>query len=83
MPGTLKYSKAVFIALDQFINTIFGGWPDETMSSVFYRWHKNNVRHWPMKVLDFIASFFGDKEHCKNSYLSEKERRQYPPELRL
>lgn len=29
----MTYGKRTLIALDQFLNTLFMGWPDETLSS--------------------------------------------------
>ena len=29
MPGNLSYGKSVLIALDQLVNALAGGWPDE------------------------------------------------------
>lgn len=81
--------KQVFIAIDQLINAIFGGYADETMSSVSYRLHRDGIRSWQMKLIDTL--FWFDKRtdstgkvirHCEDSYLSEKYGRQLPPELR-
>ena len=35
-----------------------------------------------MWILDKIALCFNDYDHCYESYKSEQERRQMPPELR-
>lgn len=72
--------KAIFISIDQLINTIFNGWPDETISSRAWRWHIDNKRSWPYKFIDTI--FFWEDKHCYNSYISEREGKQLPPELR-
>ena len=29
----MTYIEGLFIAFDQFINAVLGGWPDETLSS--------------------------------------------------
>ena len=76
----MTYIKAIFIAIDQFLNTLFSGWPDETLSSRCWRWDRDGVRHWPRKLIDII--FFWEKDHCKESYESELFRKQVPPELR-
>ena len=57
-------------------------WADETLSSRCWRWHVAGVRHWPCRWLDRLAALFGDREHCRNSYESERTGRQLPPELR-
>lgn len=82
MPGNLGYGKSLFIALDQLINAICGGWPDETISSRAWRWYLTGVRSWPRRLLDGMARFFGDKDHCRESYESERQGRQLPPEVR-
>jgi len=71
--------KQVLIALDQLLNTLLGGWSDETLSSRSYRLSLkgNSV---PRKVIDIILFF--DKDHCKSSYESERDHNQLPPELR-
>ena len=72
--------KAILIALDQLVNTLAGGWPDETFSSRCWRWSKDGKRDWPRRVVDGL--FFLEVEHCKSSYESERLGRQLPPELR-
>ena len=78
----MGYCKAVFIGLDQLINALFGGWPDETISSRAWRWGLAGVRSWPRKLLDGLALILGDKDHCRESFESERLGRQLPPELR-
>lgn len=78
-----QYIKNIFIWIDQGLNTIIlFGYPDETLSSRFYRWNKNGKFIYPMIILDKIALLFGDKNHCYESYQSEKLNRQLPPEFR-
>lgn len=83
----LKHNtKQILIAVDQLCNPVFClltnelVYADETMSAHAWRWHKNNKRHWPMKLIDTL--FFWDKNHCYESYLSEILGRQLPPEYR-
>ena len=78
----MTYSKKVLIAVDQLLNALLGNWPDETLSSQAWRWHRNGVRHWPYQAVNALFGLFGDKEHCEESYASEVLRRQFPPELR-
>lgn len=78
----LNYLKNTFIAFDQLLNVIFlNGYPDETLSSRFYRWHRDGIYKHPMIILDKILFF--DKSHCYESYESERLRRQLPPEFRI
>ncbi|MDR2551466.1 MAG: hypothetical protein LBD10_14845 [Desulfobulbus sp.] len=72
--------KAVLIATDQLINTIFGGWPDETISSRAWRWDQDGVRHWPRRLID--ALFFWEADHCRQSFEAERAGAQLPPEAR-
>ena len=76
----MTYAKAVLIAVDQLLNAVLCGWPDETLSSRCWRWDRDEVRHWPRRLVD--ALFFWEKEHCRESYESEQLRMQMPPELR-
>lgn len=76
----MTYSKKVLIAIDQLINTLIGGWPDETLSSQAHRWEQAGKRSWTRKMIDAI--FFWEERHCYSSYISEREGRQLPPELR-
>ena len=76
----MTYAKKILIALDQFGNALCGGWPDETLSSRAFRWEKDGVRLWPRRLIDRL--FFWEKQHCLQSYQSEREGRQLPPEFR-
>ena len=76
----MTYCKAVLIAIDQLVNAILAGWPDETLSSRAWRWEQDGVRVWPRRLIDRM--FFWEQEHCYQSYISEREGRQLPPELR-
>ena len=76
----MTYGKKVFIGIDQLINTLIGGWPDETLSSVSWRWYRDGKRKWPKILIDGL--FFWQKDHCYESYLSEQRRTQLAPEFR-
>ena len=69
------------IAIDQLITTLFGGWADETISSVAWR-KRHEGKGWAIlrRVIDTL--FFWQTNHCRSAYESEKNRRQLPPELR-
>ena len=75
----MSWGKAVLIAIDQLINALMGGWPDETISSRAWRWDQANVRRWPRRLIDAL---FCNRTHCKESFEAEREGRQLPPELR-
>lgn len=72
--------KNILIALDQLVNSLCSGWPDETISSRAWRWEQDGKRSWPRKLIDML--FFFDPHHCHESYKSERAGRQLPPELR-
>ena len=76
-----KRSEQIPIAIDQLINTIFGGWADETISSRAWR-KRGDGNGWAMLRQVIDALFFWQKYHCREAYESEKHRLQCPPELR-
>ena len=75
-----KHLKQFLIALDQVVNTMCGGYADETLSCRAYRHYMRGEHKWVKVLIDCL--FFFDKDHCYNSYLSEQERLQLPPALR-
>ena len=76
----MSRAKRILIALDQLVNALCNGWPDETLSSRAWRWEQNGKRNWPRRFIDGLFSF--DPNHCRESYESERLGRQLPPELR-
>lgn len=80
MPGEYSYMKNLLIGVDQLFNCVFNGYADESLSSRAYRSHRDNMVHWPYCLLNFL--FFWQDDHCKQSYQSEVDRRQLPPEFR-
>ncbi len=78
----MSRAKRILIACDQLVNTLAGGWPDETLSSRAWRWEQTGRRSWPRRLIDRAARIFGDVDHCRESYESERLGRQLPPELR-
>lgn len=77
----MTYIEGLFIAFDQFINAVLGGWPDETLSSRCWREEQQGLRAWPRKLVDGL--FFWQREgHCKRAYAAERKRLQFPPGLR-
>ena len=73
------------LAFDQNCNTLLGGWADETLSSRAYRTAKAGkvFGKFFMPIIDTLALLFGDTNHCRKAYLSEKFKRQLPPEARI
>ena len=85
---TVKHNlHQLLIAIDQFFNVLLGSiicprtksWADETLSSRCWRASQNGY-DLPRNIVDGI--FFFDKNHCQESYISEKEDKHLPPECR-
>lgn len=69
-----SYTLSVLIALDQLLNTLLFGYPDETLSSRSFRCrHKTR---WRIAEGVINTVFFwdrvGETKHCELSYLAEK-----------
>lgn len=67
----------VAIAFDQLINTLFGGYADETLSARIHR-NQSNSLWWKMWRNIINSVFFWQKDHCYESYLSEQNRNHLP-----
>lgn len=76
----MSYWLNLAIAIDQAFNALFAGSCDETLSSRAWRLQEERGRKWPRILIDLL--FFFDKNHCYESYLSEIERKQLPPQMR-
>lgn len=76
IPSWLKvraYLLNILISGDQFIGAFIpGSYPDETISARCYR----EQWTWAMRIVN--AMFF-DRNHCKDAYESERNRRHSPP----
>lgn len=72
------YLKNVLIGIDQLVNTLLGGYPDETMSARAYRLEYNGklIGKILRPIIDCIM--FWDDNHCKESYESEVLKKQLP-----
>ena len=76
----MNYWLNLAIAIDQLLNALFGGACDETLSSRAWRLQEERGKKLPRFLIDTL--FFFDKDHCYQSYLSEIERKQLPPQMR-
>lgn len=73
--------KQLLIAIDQLFNALLFGWADETLSARAWRLSAKSDAMRMIRI--FIdALFFFDRNHCRNSYLSEIERKHLPAEYR-
>lgn len=70
----------ILLGIDQLLNTILGGWSDETFSARCYRLRSN--RKWYIAMIVVNTIFFWQKHHCQESYGSELNRLQVPEEYR-
>lgn len=77
MSGIQKYLRNVLIGFDQWVNTVFAGFPDETISARAYRQGMLNKKtRWFVMCKIINAIFFWQKNHCRGAYFSEKEGKQ-------
>ena len=70
----------IAVALDQLVNTFFGGMADETMSSRAHRLKIERGRKWASLIIN--GMFFWQKDHCKEAYESELKRAHLPETMR-
>ena len=75
-----QYIFNLLIAFDQGVNTIFGGDPDETISSRMGKWAQNGennhgLRQPIYKIANFIVNLF-QKDHFKKSIETDEGRNE-------
>ena len=58
-----RRNKQIPIAIDQLVNALFGGWADETISSVAWR-KRNECRGWALLRNLIDTLFFLQADHC-------------------
>ncbi len=84
------YLKNILISIDQLLNTILGGWCDETLSSRAFRtnaWYRTPIDlmfFWQYR-LQIKSDWTGVKiifNHCEQCYWWERDRRDLPLEFR-
>lgn len=78
--GVVGYLHQVFIAVDQLINAVAGGWADETLSA--RAWRLRQRRGWNLvrRLIDGV--FFWESGHCASAWEYEVRRGQLPPAYR-
>ena len=70
------YILQILIALDQLLNTVLGGWADETFSA---RSHREKL--WCEWYIDLLFCWQTDgkyRNHCEQCYQHEMERKDLP-----
>lgn len=80
-----SYIAKVSIGIDQLLNSILGGSPDETFSARC--WRKRNKRPWSFFRMIVDAIFFWQYDtknggHCRQAWNSEIMRAQLPKSYR-
>ena len=78
----MAYLTSVLIAIDQLLNALLLGAPDETLSSRAYRADRDGkvFGRFFRPVIDTL--FFWQDRHCYDAYLAEVHRRQYSSNFR-
>lgn len=74
----MPYWLRVLIALDQFANTVLGGWPDETLSS---RAGRKKGTAWYWTTLAWVLNHF-QPNHTTMAIMSVEDQAYVPPALR-
>ena len=83
------YGEQVLIAFDQLVNALIPpldgtvSYADETLSARCYRAHRDGkiMGKLFMPLIDLLF-FWQGPGHCKNAYIKEFERKNYPDEYR-
>ena len=77
------YLWQLLIALDQLVNALFLGMADETMSARAYRNERSGkllgrILRPLIDAFFFVITLGQDRNHCKESFESERLRRHLP-----
>lgn len=70
MPSLGNYIKNILISIDQLINALFGGNPDETLSSRAYKFSRKGC-YWYANIINGL--FFWQRNHCQESEEKDDE----------
>lgn len=79
----VEHLKQFGIAIDQLINTLLGGYADESLSARSFRVAEKG--YWYAQAIEWCINLIFwpfQKDHCHKAYNSEIENRQLPPEYR-
>lgn len=68
-----QYIINILISIDQFFNTLFGGDPDETISSAAGKYAERGSGWIPCQLCKFLNLL--DKGHCKRAIELDEGRR--------
>ena len=84
------YGEQLFIAADQLLNALIPpldgtvSYADETLSARCYRAHRDGkiMGKLFMPPIDWFFGLWQGPGHCKNAYIKEFARKNYPEEYR-
>jgi hypothetical protein len=76
------YFRHLLIAVDQFANTLHGGWPDETLSSHAGRHAERQPWKTIAAIIDAVFRPFQGANHCQNAIQKEKSRYHFHKDMR-
>lgn len=68
----MRYLKQLWIAVDQLLNALLGGWPDETLSARC--WRERHKRHYAIAVRVINTLFWWQSNHCRGAFAKEVDR---------
>lgn len=79
MAGVIRYALHLLIAIDQLVNALIGGFPDETLSAAAYSGELQG-KILPRFFRPFIDLLFMpfESDHCRKAYEAERKRLQLP-----
>lgn len=73
-----EYLLKILISIDQLVNAILLGDPDETLSARAHRMRVKGQRYWGWTAGFINKIFFKQEDHCRDAFESEILRRQLP-----
>lgn len=76
------YVISVFTAMSQLLNSILGGYPDETFCSRAWRGKAEGNSKWGLAVSVLNSIFFWHENHCRGAYLEEISLYQTDPSIK-
>lgn len=70
----MTYFRHLNIALSQLWNSLWGGYPDETICARAWRGHVNGKKNWSLFVRTVNGIFFWQSNHCRGAFNAEVAR---------
>ena len=65
------YFYNILIALDQFVNVLIGGAPDQTISGRCWQYREHWAGAMAVRFVDWLFSWH-ESEHCRKSFESDR-----------